>query len=280
MKAVWNILSQSGLRSNVVGYFASHPAEPINGAIVSNQFPAIGGPDEQQQPLMSGTVHLERLAEVMEQFRVRPQEMQAGHLLPFIPKAAEIDPQDPRLGLLAASLADCASIHAAGTYLMEHEPWDMTAIYYNAIDRFGHYFMQYNSPRMSSVSEKDHEIFHEVMVGIYRFHDMMLERLLDLAGPEATVMLVSDHGFHHQHLRPEGRSPEEPAGPVAWHRPFGIICLKGPHIRRDERIYGASLLDVTPTVLTLFGLPVADDMEGRPLRQAFEQPPEIERVGS
>ena len=37
----------------------------------------------------------------------------------------------------------------------------------------------------------------------YRFHDMMLETLLTLAGPEATVILVSDHGFHSDHLRPK-----------------------------------------------------------------------------
>src|SRR2546430_8341636 len=37
-KAVWNILSQSGLRSNVVGWGASHPAEPINWTGVTNAF--------------------------------------------------------------------------------------------------------------------------------------------------------------------------------------------------------------------------------------------------
>ena len=37
-KALWNILTQSGLRSNVVGWWASHPAEPINGTVVTNAF--------------------------------------------------------------------------------------------------------------------------------------------------------------------------------------------------------------------------------------------------
>ena len=35
-KAIWNILNQSGLRSNVINWFASYPAEPINGAMVAN----------------------------------------------------------------------------------------------------------------------------------------------------------------------------------------------------------------------------------------------------
>lgn len=56
--------------------------------------------------------------------------------------------------------------------------------------------------------------------------------------------------------------------------------MKGPHIQQDERIYGATLLDVTPTILTLFGLPVGADMDGRVLVQAFEEPPQITRIPS
>jgi tetratricopeptide (TPR) repeat protein len=56
--------------------------------------------------------------------------------------------------------------------------------------------------------------------------------------------------------------------------------MKGPHILQDERIYGATLLDVTPTILTLFGLPVGGDMDGRVLVQAFEEPPQISRIPS
>ena len=56
--------------------------------------------------------------------------------------------------------------------------------------------------------------------------------------------------------------------------------MKGPHVQQDERIYGATLLDVTPTILTLFGLPVGADMDGRVLVQAFEEPPPITRIPS
>jgi tetratricopeptide (TPR) repeat protein len=56
--------------------------------------------------------------------------------------------------------------------------------------------------------------------------------------------------------------------------------MRGPHIKQDERIYGATLLDVTPTVLTLFGLPVGEDMDGRVLVQAFDEPPSVQRIPS
>src|SRR5262245_16159419 len=38
-KAFWNILNQHGKRSIVVGWWPSHPAEPIRGSMVSNHFP-------------------------------------------------------------------------------------------------------------------------------------------------------------------------------------------------------------------------------------------------
>ena len=92
-------------------------------------------------------------------------------------------------------------------------------------------------------------------------------------------MLISDHGFHPDHLRPQGL-PAEPAGPAVEHRDYGIFVLKGPGIRQDELIHGASLLDITPTLLPLFGLPIAEDMDGKPLVDAFEQKPEIEWIAS
>jgi len=37
-KAIWNILSQEGLRTHVINWFAGHPAEPINGVCISELF--------------------------------------------------------------------------------------------------------------------------------------------------------------------------------------------------------------------------------------------------
>ena len=48
----------------------------------------------------------------------------------------------------------------------------------------------------------------------------------------------------------------------------------------DQMIEGATLLDIAPTVLTLLGLPVGEDMQGKVLVNAFVEPPTIERVPS
>ena len=56
--------------------------------------------------------------------------------------------------------------------------------------------------------------------------------------------------------------------------------MAGPGIKKDERIYGASLIDIAPTMLTLFDLPIGEDMDGRPLLEAFEVPPQVKTIRS
>ncbi|TPW17837.1 MAG: type I phosphodiesterase/nucleotide pyrophosphatase [bacterium] len=55
----------------------------------------------------------------------------------------------------------------------------------------------------------------------------------------------------------------------AYHRPNGIVIVSGPNIRKGE-LAGASLLDVTPTLLHLMGQPVPSEMDGRVLTAIFD----------
>ena len=227
-----------------------------------------------------GTVHPSDKAGFLARFKVFPTELTEAHVLPFIPNAAKIDQQSDRnLSMFAKVLSDAATIHAVATALMEIDPADFTAVYYDAVDHFSHAFMTYHPPRLPWVSQEQFELYKDVVRGAYRFHDMMLERLLQLAGPDTTVILCSDHGFESGSQRPHG-IPREPAGPAVWHRQYGILVMAGPGIKQDERIYGASLIDIAPTVLTLFGLPIGEDMDGRPLLEAFETTPTVEKIPS
>ncbi len=279
-KALWNIFTQSGLRSNVVGWWASHPAEPINGTVVTNAFGGVKFDPERGWAVPPGTIHPQEKGPSLARFKVFPSELAEAHILPFIPNAAKIDQQtDRHLSTFAKVLSDAASIHAVATALMETEPWDFTAVYYDAVDHFSHSFMAYHPPKLEWISDEHFELYNGVVRGAYRFHDMMLERLLQLAGSDTTVILCSDHGFESGSQRPRG-TPREPAGPAIWHRQYGILVMAGPGIKRDERIYGASLIDIAPTVLTLFDLPIGEDMDGRPLLEVFETAPQVKTIES
>ncbi len=276
-KAVWNILTQCGLRSNVVGWYASHPAEPINGVMVSNQFEVFQPTSEGITPLPAHSVSPAAMTDELAELRVRPAEIDATAILPFIPNAASLlASPDQRVGNLQRMLAQTASIHSVATHLMANTDWDFTAIYYEGIDRFGHEFMEFHPPKMEQVADDDFEAYQYCMEGIYRFHDMMLETLLTLAGDDTAVLLLSDHGYYCNHLRPDPR--EGKSGPVDWHRPFGVLAAAGPGITPSSRLYGASLLDVAPTVLHLLGLPAGDDMPGRVLAEVLALDNEPTRI--
>ncbi len=279
-KAIWNILSQNNYKTHVLGWWPSNPVEPINGIMLSNHFQHAKNRLRQPWPLSSGSVHPKVLEEFFAELRVHPQELTDQHLLPFVPDAAKIDQEkDPRLRIIAKSIAEAATLHAAATWILDTQPWDFLAVYLDTIDHFCHGFMKYHPPRLSNVPEEDFNLYQHVVTSAYRFHDMMLETLMNLAGDDANIILVSDHGFHSDHLRTT-YIPDEPAGPAEHHREHGVICINGPGIKKDELIHGASLLNITPTILTLFGLPVGKDMDGIPVLQAFKEKIDIVTIPS
>ena len=264
-KAIWNILNQQGLSSNVVSWWPSYPAEPINGVMVSNNYQtAVTNPDK-RWPLPKASVHPERLRKSLAELRVHPTEITGEQIFPFVPGLADVNQQkDKRIQAIAKLLAECASVHSAATGIMQMEPWDFMAVYYDTIDHFSHGFMKYHPPQLSWIKDEDFNLYQNVINTTYEFHDLMLGTLMQLAGDDTTIIIVSDHGFHPDHLRPK-ELPNEPAGPADEHRPFGMFAALGPGIKKDELVFGASLLDITPTILTLLGLPIGRDMDGKPL---------------
>ena len=98
---------------------------------------------------------------------------------PFVPQAREIDQdKDPGSAGLASTLCECVSIHSAATWLIENQPWDFFAVYYDAIDHFCHGFMQYHPPRQEFITREDFDLYHNVVSAAYQFHDQMLGTLL------------------------------------------------------------------------------------------------------
>jgi predicted AlkP superfamily phosphohydrolase/phosphomutase/tetratricopeptide (TPR) repeat protein len=278
-KALWNILTQSDLRSHVVGWYASHPAEPINGVMVSNQIGFERASDGPLAPLPVGSVHPSEMAEELAACRVHPGEIDAEAILPFIPDAARVvEREGHRVGKLQHLLAHTATTHALSMQLAMRDDWQFLAVYHEGIDRFGHEFMEFHPPRMEQVTQDDFEAYRHCMAGIYRFHDMMLDAMLQVVGDDTAVIVMSDHGYWNDHRRPDPR--EGRAGPVDWHRPYGVFAAAGPGVRKQGRLFGGSILDVTPTVLTLLGLPAARDMPGRVLAEALDGVTIPERIPS
>ena len=278
-RTIWEILGERRLRSHVVSWFATHGEEDHAGCVVSNMFCHVANTQPGQDPAEwapppPGTYWPADLAATMNDLRVSPHDIDPDDLIRlFVPAAHTVDQtKDKRLWGLAEKLAEACSAHNAATHLLETEPdWDFMAVYYRTVDEISHMFMPYHPPRMEGIPEADFELYKQVVTGIYKLHDLFLCRLMQLAGPDTAIVLVSDHGFHSDHLRPKF-TPRVPAGITVWHRPQGVFIASGAGFKRDELVYGARLLDIAPTILHWFGLPVGADMEGRVLEEIFDGP--------
>lgn len=274
VSALWNMCESRGLATIVVNWLATHPAERSSGTFVSNLY--FDTPPESIEtlwPFDSLAVSPAARAEDVAGLRIHPAELQPADLAAWIPSLAymPID-NDPRPRRLAEILARDLSAQAIFTSALARDDWRFATVCFDGLDTAGHVFMPFHPPRMDHVPPEDFAKYRDVMAQMYRFYDRMLGAVLELAGDETTVMIVSDHGFLSDHRRPrnmpQSLSPEAEA--AAWHGRFGIFVMKGPGIRKDERIYGATLLHIAPTVLHGLGLEIGNDMPAQPLFQAWE----------
>jgi len=271
-KAIWNILHHKGYKSNLVGWWPSFPAEPINGVVVSDKFQKVNKSPKESSPIAKGTIHPETLTKDLHDLRMFPYEINEQHILPFIPKASKIDvKKDKGLESFSKVFAENTSVHAAATNLMRTTEWDFMAVYYDFIDHLCHGFMKFYPPKLNGIPEGQFEIYNEVVVSAYRYQDMMLQRKMDLADDDTTIIVMSDHGFESDHKRIL-KMPKYPAAPALEHRQFGIFVAAGPNIKKNEKVFGLTLMDIAPTILNIFDLPIGKDMDGKVALDIFENP--------
>ena len=140
-----------------------------------------------------------------------------------------------------------AAVYVAETYRPR-----FLAVYLSAVDSNSHAFCASNPLRDL--------ICGRVIDGVYAAVDREIGRILEAVGDEATVIIVSDHGFDRTRGHEHG----------FLHGPPGIIIMNGEGIRPGGEISAASIYDVAPTILSIFGLPLAGDLRGRVLLSAFE----------
>ena len=269
-RALWNIFHNKGMRSNLVGWWPSFPAEPINGTIVSDRFQKTNRDPNKQTPMSEFAIYPWDQKDEFKDLRMFAFEITKAHLYPFVPRAHDVD-QDKHKGLsaIAKIISENASVHNAATKLLRTSDWDFMAVYYDMIDHFCHSFMKYHPPKLPGVDQKNYDIFKEAVTGSYIYQDMMLERKMKLIDKDTTVIIMSDHGFESGNKRIINM-PKVQAAPSLEHRQFGIFVASGPNIKKNKKIFGMGLMDVAPTILHHFGLPIGKDMDGKVILDVFK----------
>ena len=248
---VWTILGRAGLQSTIVRWPLTWPAQPLQGALISDEFHraseialALDEPG-----LTYPTELASRLAGVgRPTVNSSPQALEPEH------EAVGTTPL--ALDRFYITLADAIAAEA---------PARFTALRLQGLDIVGHYFLRYAMPQaFGDVSEEERGRYGRVFEQYYAYVDAELGRLLDRLAPGDLLLVVSPFGLEPLSLpkRLLERTLGDPNISGTHERaPDGFLLAFGSDVKPGRYPRG-SVVDVAPTLLYYYGLPIGRDMDG------------------
>jgi predicted AlkP superfamily phosphohydrolase/phosphomutase/Flp pilus assembly protein TadD len=285
--AVWNFASTAGRKVGVVGWWATHPAEEVNGFFVSDRASPLLFKDLPR----AGVAYPASLESGVEQIIARDGAVSDEEITRFVDvPASEITAarasgrgmEDPIVGLVRI-LAATRVNHRIARDLYDRNHPDLTALYLQGTDEIGHVFAPYVPPRIECTSEADFGRYNRAVDVYYGLVDRILGQWMRRAKEDgATLVVHSDHGFKWGEDRTCGRSSLNWATAAYWHRLNGVFAAWGARVRPAKQRGKATMFDVAPTMLGLLDLPVDRRMSGKALTAAFDglRPPARKDVSS
>jgi predicted AlkP superfamily phosphohydrolase/phosphomutase len=271
-RALWNVLDAIGAPSGLVRVWGTQPPEAIHGFVVSPYFHLLA----REPGKASAAMHPTDLLNEAAARTLRATDVDSELLAGLVDAPRPGPPlEDPRLRALAEqALGPDLSYQRAASVLLEAYRPVMFVVDFHGYDVVGHGFYRDAHP----------EAFGDVKPEDARRYGRVLERYGSLLGrfvgelekrmePGDVLLVVSSHGLEPTPLwrRLIGvLTGTEVAAASHSDAPPGLILAYGDAIRPGTLLTGASVLDVAPTLLYLFGLPVARDMEGRVLTEMLE----------
>ena len=170
--ALWSLLSDAGKRVGVAGVPGTYPPEPVNGFMVSGfDSPVATGIDPSfvWPPELFQEVRGWRFADFQE-----------SHLGPGWHARA-----------LPALLDKIGVKEDIVCRQLGREAWDFFMVVFGESDTVSHHFWLFHDP----ASPRHQAGFEDAILQVYRRLDQAVGRLIETAGEEVVVGVVSDHGF-------------------------------------------------------------------------------------
>lgn len=284
-EALWTIADEAGKKAYSVGWWATYPAEILEHGIIASDalgfhgFGSTGRAGDDR-----GKVSPELLFPRLDALMPPEQQVDYGFVSRFV-DVAEEDWLKERFDPAVSSRRNPYSpIHLFQQYavtargytdifseFLEEDAYDLALCYFEQTDSFSHLFMKYEEPKLEWVDTRGFERYSRVVREWYRYQDELLGELLEHIDLETTaVVMVSDHGFKTGDRRIRSERTVDIEKAHLDHEKEGIFLAAGPGFAPGAKVTGASVLDVTPTLLHYLGLPVGKDMDGRVLTAAFE----------
>lgn len=167
---LWQLLSQRGKRVAVIGMPPGYPPPVVNGLYISDFLTPSGREDFTYPPSLR--------TELLQKF--------GPYRFDVVFRAEE------RVALERELREMTRQRFAIAEHLLEREPWDVFAIHEIGTDRLHHaYWKHFDRSHPEFVPGNP---FERIAEEYYREVDGYIGRLVERAGPEAGILLVSDHG--------------------------------------------------------------------------------------
>jgi tetratricopeptide (TPR) repeat protein len=276
--AVWNVASSAGRKVGVVGWWATHPAEEVNGFFVTDH----ASPILFEKMPLAGVAFPAALDQGVAQVVLRDGRVTARDLALYLTvPAGEIEAalssgagMENPIAALGRTLAATRVTQRTARDLYDRNLPDLLALYIEGTDEVGHIFAANTPPRLSCATDDGFARYGHAVEAYYAAIDAILGQWMRRAQEDGATLLVhSDHGFKWGEDRPCKLESGNWATAAFWHRFDGVFAAWGARVRTSPERGGASLFDVAPTVLALLDLPPDGKMPGKPISAAFADLP-------
>ena len=286
-RAIWELASRRGLTVGVIGWWATWPAEQVDGYVVTDH----ANPALSELMYRDGrywTAERERLSAIGRDFL--PADLAPLLLDHWIRRDDypwdELQRRggftDEQIAAVRAAPWDERQVHSwlkmffsvdyplvqAAVELARERPVDLQMVYLRAADPVQHYGWDLFEPEAFARPPENLERDRGLVEGVYRYVDTFLAELMATRRPGDWLIVASDHGAEASH---HARQPERMDRP-GEHPPSakGVLFLDGAGVVAGRRLRDADPYDLFPTMAWLLGLPLSEELPGSPLFEAFE----------
>jgi predicted AlkP superfamily phosphohydrolase/phosphomutase len=256
-RPLWAILSSSGIATAVVRWPLTYPARSVPGDMVTDRLHAL--------PAASPVAYPPELATRLRTIPETPDTASAAASL----SAPGIQPYAG-----GAALALDRLYSGALDAVREDPEARLVAMRYVGLDTVGHDYLRQAMPRaFGDVPEEERRRYGTVLRQYYRYIDGEIGRAIERLGPDDLLLVVSPFGMEPLSLpkRLLERALGNHESGTHERAPDGFLMAFGSAVR-PGRLRRGSVLDVAPTVLYYFGLPIGRDMDGYARTDLFVPP--------
>jgi predicted AlkP superfamily phosphohydrolase/phosphomutase len=178
-ETLWDILSRQGYKVGVINVPLTYPPHPVNGIMITGMLTPHGADD---------FTYPHELATTLEDYRI--------DLDYFLGDEMGQHEHVPQLEQLVEELHELLDIRIkTAMRLYSEAEYDFFMVVFTGTDRLGHFLWPYHNTSHTEQDPPEHDKMHDAICDYYQKLDAGIGELIETAGGETAVLIMSDHGM-------------------------------------------------------------------------------------